>query len=142
MHSVRQDAGAPPDEFRQTQIVFAVRDDCFGSGTNAQPVPVTVAGLDGMYIEPFAWQKPDTPTPQPSVWDSGVLFAPRGGETTGAYSLAVGVRTMCVYLSWDAATTADELDAARQVVESIRGQPYGASGIRIIFTLPEGWDTG
>ena len=48
---------------------------------------------------------------------------------------------VCVYLTWDASTTPEELDAARQVVESIRGQTYG-SGIRIVFTLPEGWDTG
>jgi hypothetical protein len=61
--------------------------------------------------------------------------------TTGAYALPIGGRTLCVYLTWDASTTPDELDAARQVVESIRGQAYG-SGIRIIFALPVGWDTG
>jgi hypothetical protein len=38
-------------------------------------------------------------------------------------------------------TTPDELDAARQVVESIRDQAYG-SGIRIVFNPGYGWDTG
>ena len=58
-----------------------------------------------------------------------------------AYALAIGDRTLCVYLTWDPDTTQDELESARQVVESLRGQPFGDNGIRII-TLPEGWDTG
>jgi hypothetical protein len=117
------------DSYRMTQMIFAVEDDCFVSGKGPEPVPVTVAGLDGRYVEPF-----DGP---------GVLFMParEDGQTTGAYALPIGDRTLCVYLTWDASTTMDELDAARQVVESIRGQAYGR-GIRIIFTLPAGWDTG
>jgi hypothetical protein len=91
-------------------------------------VPVTVAGLDGLYVEPYE--------------DPDVLFNRRGAETTGAYALAIGDRTLCVYLSWDPDTTQDELKAARQVVESIRGQPFGSDGIRINFTLPARWDTG
>jgi hypothetical protein len=73
-----------------------------------------------------------------------VLFMPEreDGQTTGAYALAIGGRTLCIYLTWDRSTTADELDAARQVVESIRGQAYATSGIRITFTLHDGWDTG
>ncbi|MBA2374494.1 MAG: hypothetical protein H0V74_09905, partial [Chloroflexi bacterium] len=64
-----------------------------------------------------------------------------GGETTAAYALPIGDRTLCAYLTWDAATTPDELNAAREVLESIRGQPFGQDGIRINFTLPAGWDT-
>jgi hypothetical protein len=114
--------------YRMTQMVFAVENDCF-AGEGSEPVSVTVAGIDGLYVEPY---------------DSPVFpFMPglEEGQTMGAYALPMDDRTLCVYLTWDASTTPDELDAARQVVESIRGQAYG-SGIRIVFTLPRGWDTG
>ncbi len=126
MHNV---VGLDDGGGRMTQMVFAVEDDCFASGDGPEPVPVTVGGLDGTYVEPY-----DGP---------GVLFMPEReeGQTTGAYALAIDGRTLCVYLTWDPSTTADELDAARQVVESIRGEALG-SGLRIIFTLPQGWDTG
>jgi hypothetical protein len=126
MHSVvAEDASS--NEFRQTQLVFAVRNDCFGAG--GDPVAVEVAGLDSLHVEPF------------ERW-SMTFLPPRGGETTGAYALPIGDRTLCVYLTWDPTTTEGELAAGRQVVESIRGQPYGEDGIRINFTLPAGWDTG
>ena len=92
---------------------------------------MTVAGLDGLYVVPY--QDPD------------VLFfhrGNRGAETTGAYALAIDDRTLCVYLTWDPDTPPEELRAARQVVESIRAQPFGQEGVRINFTLPQGWDTG
>lgn len=126
MHNVVSlgDSGA----YRMTQMVFAVENYCF-AGEGPEPDLVTVAGIDGLYVEPY-----DGP---------GVLFMPEreDGQTTGAYALPIDGRTLCVYLTWDASTTFDELHAARQVVESIRGQAYG-SGIRIVFTLPKGWDTG
>jgi hypothetical protein len=124
MHKVVEDGS----QSRQTQLTFAIANDCFANGTDAEPVPVTVAGLDGLYVEPYE--------------DRSVLFVARGGETIAAYALAIGDRTLCVYLAWDSATTQDELEAARQVVESIRAQLFGPDGIRINFTLPEGWDTG
>ncbi len=126
MHKVVEMAG----DHRQTQIVFAVENDCFASGEGPEPVPTTVAGLDGWYVEPY-----DGP---------GVLFMPEreSGQTTGGYALSIGDRTLCVYLTWDLATTTDELGAARQVVESIRGHAFGPNGIRITFTLPNGWDVG
>jgi hypothetical protein len=126
MHSVVAEDPSS-NEFRQTQLVFAVRNDCFGAG--GDPVPLAVAGLDGLFVEPYE--------------DSSVMFlTPRGGETTGGYALPIGDRTLCVYLTWDPTTTEVELAAGRQIVESIRGQPYGEDGIRINFTLPAGWDTG
>ena len=127
MHKYVESAGGGT---RQTQIVFAIKNDCFASVEGPDPVPTTVAGLGGWYVEPY-----DGP---------GVLFMPErdSGQTTGAYALPIDDRTLCVYLTWDATTTADELDAEREVVESIRGQASGPSGIRISFTLPEGWDTG
>lgn len=117
-------------EGSQTQITFAIVDDCFAFAPDAEPVPVTLAGLDGLYVEPYQ--------------DPEVMFMPppRTTEVTGAYQLAIGDRTLCVYLTWDAYTTQDELEAARQVVQSIRGQPLGRDGVLINFTLPEGWDTG
>ena len=127
MHNVGQSTGL---EDGQTQLTFAVEDDCFAYGTDVEPVPVTVAGLEGLYVEPYG--------------DPGVMFMPppRGGATTGAYALAIGDRTLCVYLTWDPDSPQDEVEAARQVVESLRGEPHGPDGIRINFTLPEGWDTG
>lgn len=128
MHQVIAEGG----NSRQVQLVFAVKNDCFAGGADDVPAPVPVAGRNARYAEPF-----DNHDPQ-------VLFMPaRGvGQRTGAYALPVDDRTLCVYLTWDPATTGDELSAARQVVDSIRGEADGANGIRIVFTLPDGWDTG
>ena len=90
---------------------------------------MTVAGLDGLYVEPYRTLASRSCMSQ-------------SAETTGAYALAIGDRTLCVYLTWDPDTTQDELEAARQVVESIRAEPLGPDGIRINFSLPRGWDTG
>lgn len=113
-------------DIRQTQLMFRVLDDCFGA--QGDPVPLRVAGLDGLYLEPY----------EPPV----TFIRPRGGERTGAYALPIAGRTLCVYLTWDPATTPAELEGARQTVESIRGQPWGTRSIRITFTLQAGWDTG
>ncbi len=127
MHSVV--LNGTPNDFRQTQLMFAAKDDCFAGGEGPEPVPVTIAGLDGLYVEPYE--------------DPSVLFIqPRGGETTGAYALPIDGRTLCVYLTWDPATTQEELEAARQVVESMRGRAVGPNSIQINFTLADGWDTG
>lgn len=116
--------------FRQTQIVFAVNDDCFGSPMGSTPTTVTVAGFDALYVEPYA-------APDGRI----VMFNEQGSETTAAYALAIGDRTLCVYLSWDPTTTPAELAAARAVIESIRAETAGA-GIRMVFTTEGGWDTG
>ena len=126
MHSVTEQDTAPG--FRQVQLTFAVETDCFTAAPGAEPTAVTVAGFDGLYLEPY-----DAP---------GVQFAPQGGETTGAYALAIDDRTLCAYLTWDPATTPDELNAGREVLETIRAHAFGEDGIRINFTLPAGWDTG
>jgi len=83
-----------------------------------------------MYVEPYD--------------SANVVFMPSldGGETTGAYALLVGDRTLCAYLTWDQGTTDEELAAGRQIVESIRARPHGQDGLQINFTLPRGWDTG
>lgn len=121
----------PSGVFRQTQLAFTVEDDCFARSPGAEPTAVTVAELDGLYLEPY--------DDDSASW---LASNPSGGETTAAYALPIDDRTLCIYLRWDASTTPDELSAARQVVESIRGEPYGEDGIRINFTLPDGWDAG
>lgn len=114
----------------QTQMIFAVENDCFARGEGAEPVSQTVAGFDSLYVEPYE--------------GPNVLFMPerRARATTGGYQIAIGDRTLCVYLTWDATTTPAELEAAREVLGSIRAQPFGENGIRLVFTLPDGWDTG
>ena len=126
MHKVIETASGS----RETQLVFAVEEDCFALVADAEPLPVTVAGFEGQYVEPYP--------SGPSVTFHGSDLT----VTTGAYALAVGDRTLCVYLTWDPETTDDELDGAREVVDSIRGHPIRDDGIRINFTLPAGWDTG
>ncbi|HEX5913924.1 MAG TPA: hypothetical protein VFY54_12410 [Rubrobacter sp.] len=128
MHRVVEN---PPGQTRQTQLAFTVEDDCFARSLGAEPTSVTVAELDGLYVEPYDGDS--------GYWSTSI---PSGGETMAAYALPIGDRILCVYLRWDPATTPDELSAARGVVESIRGEPYGEDGIRIVFTLPFGWDTG
>jgi hypothetical protein len=117
------------NEFRQTQLVFTVLDDCFAAGDGPDPVPITVGDLDGRLVEPFSAPRE-------------ALFFRRGEETTAAYALGVDGSNLCVYLSWDPTTTPEELDAARAVVESIRAEPHLPAGVRIVFTTDSGWDTG
>jgi hypothetical protein len=113
------------DGDRQIQIHFYVAHDCFGE-EGPEPVPITVAGFHGSYVEPIS-------AGIPSTWFWFREWSD-GDETTGAYALAIGDRTLCVYLSWDPATTWAELEAARAVIESIRAQPVPGTGIRIVFT--------
>ena len=127
MHNVIVEPGSP-NSFRQTQLVFAVENDCFPRARGADPAPLAVAGLAGLYLEPYE--------------DLDVQFVSVGTGTTGAYALPIGARTLCVYITWDPSTTQDELNAVRAVVESLRGQPFGSDGIRINFTLNAGWDVG
>lgn len=111
---------------RQTQLVFKVQSDCFPAG--GDPIPGRVAGFDAKYVEPYD--------------SANVTFLPWSdtGETTGAYALRVGDRTLCAYLTWDQATTDEELAAGKQIIGSIRARPHGQDGLQINFTLPRGWD--
>lgn len=117
--------------YLHAEMVFAVENDhpdCFARGEGPEPVPTTVAGLDGLYVEPYG----DDPRAR---------FEPGDPVTTGAYALAVGDRTLCVYLSWGPDASATERQAARAVLDSLRAQPFGAEGVRIVFTTL-GWDNG
>jgi hypothetical protein len=115
-------------ESNLTRMGFHVAHDCFAD-EDPEPVRITVAGFDGWYVEPSAADFPRH------------LFFPAwadGDETTGAYALTIGDRTLCVYLNWHPKTTWAELEAARAVIESIRAQPVPGTGIRIVFTTL-GW---
>ena len=50
MHRVIE---GPPGVTRQTQLAFTVEDDCFARSPGAEPTAVTVAELDGLYLEPY-----------------------------------------------------------------------------------------
>jgi hypothetical protein len=92
---------------------------------------VNVAGFDAVYAEPY----------EPPVTFTG----PDGDETTRAYALSVGDRTLCVYLTWHETTTDAERDALLQIVETIRAEHIKNGRqdfVRAIFTLDEGWDVG
>jgi hypothetical protein len=111
----------------QAQIVFAVAHDCFASGEGPEPVPMKIAGYEALRSEPYS---------EPGLMLLGT------GNTISANSLNIDGRNLCVYLAWDAETTAAGLEALRDVLESIRGQAFDETGIRIVFTLDANWDTG
>ena len=118
-------------DYHEIEMRFSGADDCFAGAEGPAPVPAAVAGLDGLYVEPYEGPPVQFGPDQPY------------SMTTGAYALPVGDQTLCVYLSWNPATTAEELNAARQVVESIRARRYRQTdGIQFEFSLPGGWDTG
>ena len=102
------------------------REACFRSAPSVR-VPVTIAGYDGAYLEPFL----------PPVIFNGV-----GDELTRAYELTIGSDLLCVYVTWHPTTTADELDAALGILDTLRAEYREDGSIRITFTLEHGWDTG
>lgn len=111
-----------------TALIFAVGADCLAVSEDQQARPVRIAGLDGVSVEPY----------EPAV----LFIGPVGDEITRAHALAIGDRTLCVFLTWHQTTTDGELAAAAQILESLRAEPIGEDRIRITFTLEEGWDTG
>jgi hypothetical protein len=115
-----------------TEMTFAVGADCLGAFQGQQEVSVRVAGFEGKSVEPY-----EPPVP----------FGTRGGgqdgdEITRAHALDIGDRTLCVFLTWHATTTVEELDAAEKILDTLRAEPVGEDQIRVTFTLEEGWDTG
>lgn len=105
---------------------FARRDSCF-RGSGAVLVPVTVAGYEGAYLEPH---------------EPPVVFNRVGDEVTRAYELNIGSGTLCIYVTWHPTTTADELDAALGILDTLRAEYREDGSIRINFTLADRWDTG
>jgi len=114
------------DDGEVAAMRFAHRHSCFRSA-DAATVPVTVAGYEGAYVEPY----------EPPVTFVGV-----GDEITRAYELKIGSGNLCVYVTWHPTTTADELDAALGILDTIRAEYRDDGSIRIVFTLTDSWDTG
>lgn len=125
MHKVIEDG----QEVREsTALLFKVGADCLAMREGQPSQPVRVGGFEGVSVEPY----------EPPVTFGG----PDGDEITRAHALAVGDRTLCVFLTWHSDTTADELEAAAQALDTLRAVPIGNDRIRITFTLDEGWDIG
>ena len=117
-----------------TVMRFSVGADCLSARPGAvpsqghAPVAIRLGGWDGYSVEPYL-----------PVVGFGRL---QGDETTRGYQLAVGDRTLCVWLTWHATTTVEELDAAMRILDTLRVEPVGDSRIQVLFTLGAGWDTG
>jgi hypothetical protein len=110
----------------ETALTFQVGDDCLGVIQQRQ-VPVRLAGFDGVVVEPH-----EPPVP----------FGRQDNAVTRAYKLLIGDRSLCVFLTWNAATTADDRESAERTLDTLRAEPVGTDRVRITFTLDEGWDTG
>ena len=124
MHRV---IGVDNDYREATAMMFQVGPRCL-EASQTQQVPVRVAGLEGVVVEPY------------------LPIASFGGAepsmVTRAYALAVGARTICLYLTWNSATTPEELTSAEGILVTLRAEPIGESRIRLVFRLEAGWDTG
>ena len=112
-----------------TQIIFAVLGNCFGGDPTAEPASMTIAGFDALYAEPF----------DPTYLAHGIGRMGNDDEKADAYALDVSARTLCIYVVWEGKGVPAHLAAAREIVESIRAEPIGRDGIRIVFTSA-GWD--
>jgi hypothetical protein len=108
-------------------MLFRATFDCL-KASQQQQVPVRVNGFDGVVVEPY-----EPPVP---------FGSPEGIEITRAYRLDIGGRHLCVYLTWHPTTTDDEIDTAARILDTLRAEHIGEDGIRIVFTLDGGWDTG
>ena len=122
MHKVNEGEG------EVAELIFKVGPSCLPAGAEQAAVPIRVAGFDGVSVQPF----------EPPV----TFGSADGDETTRAHALAVGDRTLCVFLTWHSTTTAAELTAAEAILDTIRAEPVGESSVRITFMLDEGWDIG
>jgi len=114
------------DDGEAAAMFFAHEDSCFDRADGV-PVSVAVAGYESAYLEPY----------EPPVVFNGV-----GDEITRAYELKIGSGTLCVYVTWHPTTTADELDAALGILDTLRAEYREDGSIRITFTLTDRWDTG
>ncbi len=115
--------GEGDDSREAIAMRWSVGADCLSRSPGAVasqehgPVPVRLAGWDGKSIEPYL---------PPIGYGGGLEDA-----TTRAYELAVGDRTVCLWLTWHATTTDEELDEAMRILDTLRVEPIGDSRIRI-----------
>jgi len=112
----------------ETSLIFEVGAGCLAGNGGQRRAPVRVAGLDGVSLPVF--------TP-PVAFNSE-----KPDAITRAYALAVGYRTLCVFLTWYPTTSEARIQAAEAALQTLRAEPIGDDRIRITFTLDEGWDTG
>lgn len=128
MHKVVPDGAGGWRE--ATAMMFATGPDCLGAaGGQGRQAPVLVAGLAGVLVESY----------EPVVPFGGS----DPGEVTQAYALAVGGQTLCLFLTWNSmSTTEEELAPMLAILDTIRAQSEPGAGVRIVFTLDDGWDTG
>jgi len=110
-----------------TAMFFAVGPECLVAGEDRERVPVRIAGFGGVMVEPY---------------EPAFAFAHHGDEITRAHALTIGDRTLCVFVTRHAHTTAAEWAAALRILDTIRAQPVGTDGLRLTFRLLDGWDTG
>jgi hypothetical protein len=109
-------------------LIFQVGGGCREAIEKKVTRPVHLAGFDGVAVEPY-----EPPVP---------FGAPGGDEVTRAHALAVGDRTLCVYLTWSRDTTASELESVERVLDTLRAEPINDDLVRVTFILDSGWDTG
>jgi hypothetical protein len=126
MHKFKEDGQGSREV---ADLTFSVL--CDATAWDEPTQQVNVADFDAVYAEPY----------EPPVTFTG----PDGDETTRAYALAVGERTLCVFLTWHETTTDEERAALLQIVETIRAEHIKNGRldfVRVIFELDEGWDVG
>lgn len=86
------------------------------------PTPVTVARYEGTYEQ------------RPLRGD---------GIRTELWRVDFEDTTVVITVEAQPSTTASELAEAHAIIESIRSEPTETpAGFRLIFTLPDGWDSG
>ena len=117
-----------PEGREATEIGFTVGPDCLVTTGNPEPRRVEIGDLEGVSIEPY---------------EPGYLVGPGAeDEITRAYELEVGNTTLCVFLTWHPTSSEEEIARAEAAVQSLRAEPTGFRGVRIMFRLSHGWDTG
>jgi hypothetical protein len=110
-----------------TAMGFTVGPDCLVRTGNPEPERVEIGDLDAVLIEPY---------------EPAFQFSESVDGITRAYALDVGDTTLCIFLTWHPTTTEEEIASAEATVQSLRAEPFGEGGVRIVFDLFDRWDTG
>lgn len=124
MHWVVEDGAST---HQAAAMTFSAGPGCVPAIPTEGATHVTVAGLEGVVVDPFP---------------VAVTFGSVTNATTRAYALAVGVRTLCIYVTFNERTTATERARTLAILDTIRAVPRGQSAIYITFELRDIWDTG
>lgn len=108
----------PNNEGVGVSITFSASSNAYESG----PTTVTVAGYNGTYQE---------------------LPTGADGPRKELWIVDIGTTRVAITVAAEPSTTEADLAEAYAIIESIRNEPktHGA-GVRLTFTLPNGWDSG